>query len=85
MAMNGNVLGAALKDALTITPNDGESMDAYRTRLFSAMGAAIVQHITTYAEVNAQVTVNSVTAVSPGPGVSGPGTGMTIPTPGQVT
>lgn len=73
MALSGTVLGAALKSALTLTPNPGEAMDAFRTRVFEAMGNTIVQHIVTNAQVIVQVA--SVTGVTPGPGVSGPGTG----------
>lgn len=75
MAMDGTVLGAALKSALTTSPNPGESMDAYRTRLFDAMGAAIVAHIQSFAQVNSSVVVNSVTGVTSGGSVSGPGDG----------
>lgn len=75
MAMSGSVLGVALKNAMSISPNPGESMEAFRTRLFAAMGDAIVAHITSFAQVSSNVVVSSVTAVTPGPGVSGPGTG----------
>jgi len=36
---------------------------------------AIIEHIKTYAVVTSTVAVASVSAVTPGPGVSGPGTG----------
>lgn len=73
MALNGVVLGAALKAALTLTPSPGESSDAFRTRVFTAMGNTIVAHIVTNGLV--VVTVASVTGVITGPSVSGPGTG----------
>jgi len=73
MPMDGAVLGAALKAALTLTPNAGEAMDAFRTRVFEAMGTTIVEHIITNALVT--VVVDGVTLVSAGTDPSGPGTG----------
>ena len=67
MAMNADVLGAALKTAL-----DGVSVSD-RDALFRAMAQAIITHITTTATVT--VTVASVSGVATGPGVSGPGAG----------
>lgn len=68
MAMNGDVLGLAIKAAVQAAaaadPSDRDAM-------FKAMGNAIVEHIRTYA----QVTVTSVTGVTTGAGVSGPGAG----------
>ena len=68
MALNGTVLGDAMKAAVdvqaAIDPED-------RTALFRAMGSAIVTHITT----SGVVVVTNVTLVTPGVGSSGPGTG----------
>lgn len=68
MAMNADVLGAALKSAV-----DGVGDKTDRDALFRAMAQAIVTHITTTATVT--VTVASVSGVTTGPGVSGPGAG----------
>lgn len=64
--MNGDVLGAALKAAV-----DAVADKTDRDALFKAMGDAIVLHIQT----NAAVTVTSVSGVTIGTGVSGPGAG----------
>lgn len=68
MALNGIVLGDAIKAAIDVQagldPDD-------RTALFRAMGNAIVTHITS----SAVVVVTNVTLVQPGVGSSGPGTG----------
>jgi hypothetical protein len=68
MAMNGDVLGDAIKAAVDAV---GDKTD--RQALFRAIGAAIVTHITTQAAVT--VTVTSVSGVTVGAGVSGPGAG----------
>lgn len=70
--MNGDALGDAIKAAVDAavsgTPAAGS---AQRTAIFRAMGSAIVTHIT----ANAAVVVTSVSGVTTGGGVSGPGTG----------
>lgn len=72
MALSGDVLGLALKAAVDSVPvPPGGADDAYRQDVFKAMGAAIVSHITS----SAVVIVPNVTAVTPGPGISGPGSG----------
>ena len=74
MAMSGTVLGDAIKAAVDAVVADtvaGANPD--RTALFRAIGAAIVTHITANATV--AVTVASVSGVTVGPGVSGPGAG----------
>lgn len=68
MAMNGDVLGDALRAAV-----DAVSDKTDREALFRAMGHAIVTHIQTQGSV--AVTVTSVSGVTVGAGVSGPGTG----------
>lgn len=68
MALNGNSLGDAMLAAIDAV---GDKTD--RQALFRALGAAIVTHITTQGSV--AVTVTSVSGVTVGAGVSGPGTG----------
>lgn len=68
MAMSGNVLGDAMMaavDALTL-PDKRD-----RQKVFRAMAAAIVTHISSMGVV----TVTSVSGVTTGAGVSGPGVG----------
>jgi hypothetical protein len=70
MAMDGDVLGQALKAAVSAAAaSDPSDRDA----MFRAMGNAIVNHLRVYGQVN--VTVISVSGVTTGAGVSGPGTG----------
>jgi enoyl-CoA hydratase/carnithine racemase len=66
MALSGAALGTALKAAL-----DAVSDKTDREEIFEAMGTAIVN----YLKANAQVVVASVSGVTTGGGVSGPGTG----------
>lgn len=68
MAMNGNVLGDAIKAAIDAV---GDKTD--RQAIFRALGDAIVTHITANASV--AVTVASVSGVTVGAGTSGPGSG----------
>lgn len=68
MAMNGNVLGDAIKAAIDAV---GDKTD--RQAIFRALGDAIVTHITANASVT--VTVASVSGVTVGAGTSGPGSG----------
>lgn len=74
MALNGIVLGNAIKSAIdaavATTPSASE---AQRTAIWQAIGTAIVAHIVTNAQVN--VAVISVSGVTVGPGISGPGAG----------
>jgi hypothetical protein len=83
MAMSGDVLGELIKgniDALT----DDQKKD--RDLLFKAMGAAIVSHIETAAQISGIiVTVVSVAGVTVGAGVSGPGTGTGTAPPGSIS
>ncbi len=70
MAMNGDLLGLAMKAAI-----DGVGDKTDRNALFKALGGAIVAHIEANAVVSGPVTVTSVSGVTAGPGASGPGTG----------
>lgn len=69
MALSGALLGAAIKSAV-----DAVADKTDRDDLFEAMGNAIVAHI----RDNAQVVVTSVSGVTTGVGVSGPGTGTIL-------
>jgi len=68
MALNGNTLGLLMKSNID-SLSDEAKQD--RDELFKALGAAVVTHITT----SAIVSVVSVSGVTTGGGVSGPGTG----------
>lgn len=68
MALNGDALGLAMKAAVDGL-SDADKAD--RTAVFKAMGNAI----TVYLVTNTVVVVTSVAGVTPGVGVSGPGTG----------
>ena len=63
MAMNGNTLGDAMKAAIDgepgfkEAPHAGETMAAYRTRIFRAQGGAIVAHITANGVISVSTTV----------------------------
>ena len=74
MALNGNTLGDLIRTsvdaAIAAHPDANE---AQRQAVFRAIGNAIVTHVLT-----AQVVVASVSAVTPGMGVSGPGTGTLV-------
>lgn len=67
MPMTGPGLATAVKNAIAAIPQDERTHDA----IWDAIGAAIVSFI----QANAVVTVASVSGVTTGPGVSGPGTG----------
>lgn len=70
--MNGIVLGDAIIASIdAAVAADPHASAAQRTAVWRAIGTAIVAHIT----ANAQVNVISVSGVTVGAGVSGPGTG----------
>lgn len=66
LAGTGDILGDAIRAAIDATPDKTD-----RSAIFRAIGNAIVAHII----ANGVVAVASVTGVTPGGGVSGPGTG----------
>lgn len=66
MALNANRLGDAM-----LTAVNAVSTKTDRQALFRAMAAAIIAEF----QVNGTVVVVSVSGVTTGPGVSGPGTG----------
>jgi hypothetical protein len=72
MALNANVLGALMKAAVdNVVVSTEEGVPLNRDDLFQALADAIITHITSAGVV----TVTSVTGVTVGGGVSGPGTG----------
>jgi hypothetical protein len=76
MALSGARLGASIK-AKVAAKNDqfdamiGDKMDW----LFDAIGEAVIEEVQAYAQVVSTVTVISVSGVTTGAGISGPGTG----------
>jgi hypothetical protein len=74
MPMNGATLATAVKSTLSgqgFTFGPG----AMNTKFVDALCAALVAHIQANAVVSGPVTVTSVSGVTPGGGVSGPGAG----------
>lgn len=62
-----------------------DDIDTFLDVLAEGAAEATVEHITTLAQVNGiVVTVASVTGVTPGPGVSGPGVGSGSAPPGSI-
>lgn len=76
MALNGNTLGQEIWDALDAA---GYPMDPTALDVWKAVANAIVDHVTANAQVDtntsSNVVVTSVSGVTTGPGVSGPGAG----------
>lgn len=74
--MNSTLLGseieAAIDQAISSNPEAGSSQ---RTALWEAIAGAIIAHIQTNAVVSTTVAVTSVSGVTTGAGVSGPGAG----------
>lgn len=74
MALVGNDLGDAIMAAVDAAiASNGTAGAAQRQAVFRAIGSAIVAYIKANAVV--AVTVPSVSGVTPGGGVSGPGVG----------
>jgi hypothetical protein len=63
MALNGDILGAAIKAAI-----DAEADKTDRDAVFRALGNAIVQHIQTFAQVTVAVTTTGSATNQAGPG-----------------
>lgn len=72
MAMNGNNMASEILAALA-TLSDEDKKDSLKS--FQKVCGAIVAHIQANAVISTNVSVTSVTGVTTGPGVSGPGTG----------
>lgn len=74
MPMNGTTLATAVKSTLS-----GQGfvfgVGEMNTKFVDALCAAIVAHIQANAVITGPVTVTSVSGVTPGAGVSGPGSG----------
>ena len=74
MALNGIVLGDAIKAAIdAAVASTPSASEAQRAAVWRAIGTAIVSHIQTQGTV--VVAVTSVSGVTTGVGVSGPGAG----------
>lgn len=72
MAMNGNTLGTEIDTAIrALSP----AQQLLPVEVWKAISSAIVNHITGNAQINTNVSVTSVSGVTTGPGVSGPGSG----------
>jgi len=70
MAMNGDVLGSAISAYVS---GLDDAVQADNETVWKGIMGLVVSHIQTNAQV--VVAVSSVSAVTPGAGVSGPGTG----------
>jgi hypothetical protein len=75
MAMNASTLKTAIKGRLTSTGFNFGSSQCKADEFVDIMCEEIISHITNFAVVSASVTVASVSGVTTGPGVSGPGAG----------
>lgn len=78
MALNGDALGLAMiaaMDAYVAGIPDPKPDNYNRTEGFKALGNAIVDYIIANAVVSSNVIVTSVSGVTVGAGVSGPGAG----------
>lgn len=74
MALNGALLGDQIRAAIDTAIEAHRTADAtQRQAIWRAIGTAIVAHITTNAVVS--VNVASVSGVTVGAGISGPGLG----------
>ena len=73
MALNANVLANLIKT--NVEAATGNPMPSISQTVWQAVADAIVQHITTAAVVTSTVAVASVSGVTVGAGVSGPGAG----------
>ncbi len=74
MAMSGTILKAAI--IASIESELGFTVPEEGQKVYGVIADEIVKHISTLAVVTTAVSVTSVTAVTPGPGVSGPGVGV---------
>ena len=72
MAMNGTTLGNEIAAALA-TLSDSDKGDL--SKCWGKIATAIVTHIQTNAVISTNVAVTSVSGVTVGAGVSGPGAG----------
>ena len=89
MVMNATILGNAMYAASGIASDeileDGEKQKILDF-FIDIYGTSIVDHITSLAQLSGLVVaVASVSAVTPGSGASGPGTGTATGAPGSIT
>lgn len=77
MALNATVLSADIVARWAADPNCGFSspMSAQQTAIVKALADAVAAAVVAHLQVAAVVTVTSVSGVTPGAGVSGPGVG----------
>lgn len=76
MALNATILANAIKTRLTVELQmDLTNQYCKIDEFVNIISSEIINHIKTYAVVTSNVVVTSVTGVTTGPGVSGPGTG----------
>ena len=76
MALNGDALALTIVAALGISSDTG--LSASEKTIVTDKWKLVCNADVTYRVANTQVIVASVSAVVPGVGVSGPGTGTTI-------
>jgi len=74
MALNSTVLSALIKSKVEAAT--GHAMPAVSQGVWGAVAAAIIEHLITSGQVT--VTVASVSGVTTGVGVSGPGIGTGV-------
>ena len=77
MALSATRLATAIKAAV-VSSMERQGVPAPASiddQMWDEVASAIITEITTNALVSSTVTVTSVSAVTPGPGVSGPGVG----------
>ena len=77
MALSSSRLSTAIKTLWTANPNSGLSnpLTAGQSAMLTALCDAIAQALVTEITTNGTVVVTSVSGVTTGGGVSGPGTG----------
>jgi len=73
MSLNGDRLGLAILSAVEGISLSNPMTPTQKQDIFKAIGNQIVSEITSYAQVTVNVT--SVSGVTPGGGISGPGSG----------
>jgi len=79
MAMDATILGELMKANIDALSDDAKKD---RSQVFKALADAVITHIQTAAQISG-IVVASVAGVTPGGGVSGPGTA--IAPPGSIT
>ncbi len=77
MALSATRLATAIKTALT-AEGFTFGVGAMNTKFVDALASAIVTEIETNAVVSGPINVASVSGITPGTGVSGPGTGTLV-------